>query len=1147
VIPGEGLEKGASEMNIPKRIVLVVIGGLLFGFGSGFFVPAPGPDEACAYRGKGAEMDEFGRIVNDPDEGKINYLFEYAGIDLRGRGNPKAKSVPFPRLPQNALIPYNRTLHYRVPFSSDDISFKEDWKFGIFGSGIGKSRFVTADIDGDGAVEIVCGGSTTTFGLDDFWYVLEYSPGSGEYRMQWISDLYPGGISHIAAFDTDGSGTFDIFIGLSNGDIHVYDGSTLAEVAIISSPAVSVNCIMFADGDNDSINEIILCDDQQMFFYNAISLSLEQQIPYGAGDFEVGNVDSDAPYEIILANGKVLEFNGITTKVEWEYPGGDFGYLVELSDIDSDGMEEIIGASRWYYVTAFDADIQSPKWQIPTSHDVAALSVSDVDGDGREDVLYGDGQWGEIHCFDAVTLTQKWEIDNPDHGVTDIAVFDTDGDGDLEVLWGAGASSTGADHLHVYGVPTLSPEWQSEHIDGPFHAIDVGDVDSDGQKEIVFASFESFSGYGDGTIFIYDAATHALEWQSPDNIFGGHAWTGIHDVKIGDVNDDGEQEILVATDKLYDGAIYVLNGITHEIERSYFYDDGAPIYSIAIADVDNDGQTEIIAGGGREHTGAPGVYVYVINGSTGAVEWHSIHLGDYWSEVYAVEVGDIDDDGVPEIVAINDNIFVIDGISHQQWQSTLGGCYGMDLGDIDGDGIKETIVGTSSGNIIAIDGKTYAEELNVNLSSSAIVGLCSYEINRDGHDEIVFASSGSLNVYDVQGSQLLWQSGALGYSAGDYNSLVVSNFDSDDLTEIFIGTNYTVVEFESTGFVDTDADGLPDDWELWYFGDLSQGPDDDYDTDGLTNLEEYLAGTDPTNSDTDTDGMPDGWEVQYGLNPLDPADAAQDIDGDGLTNLQEYQVGTDPANSDTDSDGMPDGWEVYYGLDPLVDDAHEDPDGDGWTNVEEYFAGTDPTEFTVFDNHRVTVPNGGEAIPSGTTYTIRWVAPLEAVSFKLKYSMDKGGTWKPIDTALTETSYSWQVPVPSNNKKKCYIKVIGYAASGKKLGSDRSDKTFTIKVVKVEWPDGGEILTSGGQHTITWTTNETKNPVEKVVLKYTKNDGRTWEKITAIEGSNPGTHAWTVPGVSKTKSKCKVKVVLKDAKGNTVGSDTSDGYFTIQP
>jgi pimeloyl-ACP methyl ester carboxylesterase len=69
---------------------------------------------------------------------------------------------------------------------------------------------------------------------------------------------------------------------------------------------------------------------------------------------------------------------------------------------------------------------------------------------------------------------------------------------------------------------------------------------------------------------------------------------------------------------------------------------------------------------------------------------------------------------------------------------------------------------------------------------------------------------------------------------------------------------------------DSDTDGLPDDWERQYFGDLVQGPNDDYDHDELTNLQEYQLGTDPTKWDTDGDGVNDGTEVANGTNPLIP-------------------------------------------------------------------------------------------------------------------------------------------------------------------------------------------------------------------------------------------------------------------------------------
>lgn len=117
------------------------------------------------------------------------------------------------------------------------------------------------------------------------------------------------------------------------------------------------------------------------------------------------------------------------------------------------------------------------------------------------------------------------------------------------------------------------------------------------------------------------------------------------------------------------------------------------------------------------------------------------------------------------------------------------------------------------------------------------------------------------------------------------------DFDSDSISNLDEITYYNSDPLDA----DTDNDGMSDGYEATHYFDLNF--DDggyDYDRDGLTNLEEYNAGTEPYNSDTDGDGMKDGFEVTYLLNPLVAADAANDADLDGLSNLWEYKLGLNP-------------------------------------------------------------------------------------------------------------------------------------------------------------------------------------------------------------------------------------------------------------
>jgi hypothetical protein len=193
----------------------------------------------------------------------------------------------------------------------------------------------------------------------------------------------------------------------------------------------------------------------------------------------------------------------------------------------------------------------------------------------------------------------------------------------------------------------------------------------------------------------------------------------------------------------------------------------------------------------------------------------------------------------------------------------------------------------------------------------------------------------------------------------------------------------------------------------------------------------------------------------------------------------------------------------------------------------------------------VISPNGGERIASGSTYHIQWAGSVEAVKFDLLYSLDKGITWQEITSDLiADNSYYWMVPTPELNERECLVKVIGYDASGVKMGEGISNTTFMIEVIRILLPPNNEVLISGVYYPIVWLTNGTLRPVAESKLFYSLDMGDTWNPIATLPG-NPGMYLWEVPFVSS--GTCKVKVRLKDAAGERVARDNSNGTFIIQP
>jgi hypothetical protein len=144
------------------------------------------------------------------------------------------------------------------------------------------------------------------------------------------------------------------------------------------------------------------------------------------------------------------------------------------------------------------------------------------------------------------------------------------------------------------------------------------------------------------------------------------------------------------------------------------------------------------------------------------------------------------------------------------------------------------------------------------------------------------------------------------------------------------------------------------------------------------------------------------------------------------------------------------------------------------------------------------------------------------------------------------TSYKWTIHKQYGNKRYCFIKVVGYDSLNVKVGADTSDAPFTIEVVKLISPNGGENLLSGSRVTINWNTYPTKETVTTTEIYYRTDDSLPWILLKTRSG-NPGSVGWIIPNVDEPENNCKVKVVLRNSLGYTLGADASDSYFTIQP
>lgn len=151
---------------------------------------------------------------------------------------------------------------------------------------------------------------------------------------------------------------------------------------------------------------------------------------------------------------------------------------------------------------------------------------------------------------------------------------------------------------------------------------------------------------------------------------------------------------------------------------------------------------------------------------------------------------------------------------------------------------------------------------------------------------------------------------------------------------------------------DDDNDGVDDVNDAFP---LDPSESSDTDGDGVGDFSDAFPDNAAEWSDQDGDGMGDNFEALYGLDPL-VDDSAQDADADGVSNIDEFRLGINPTDPDSDGDGIPDGdetdndndgmddlWELEF-FGNLDRDGSGDFDEDGYSDLTEFQNGSSPVQ-----------------------------------------------------------------------------------------------------------------------------------------------------------------------------------------------------------
>ncbi len=576
----------------------------------------------------------------------------------------------------------------------------------LFAAGDGATSVATADLDGDGAVDLVV---ANVFSND---VSVLLSNGDGTFRGQ---QRYAVGASPVAVVvrDVNGDGIPDIVTANNccpTGDVSVLlgngDGTFQAERRVTGSTFNSPLAMAVADVNLDGVPDLVIVNS----FTDTVS--------------------------VLLGNG-----NG-TFRADLAFAVGPFPVAIAVADVNGDGKPDLIVANSNENTVSVllgngDGTFQ-PEQRITVGDSPFDVKVADLNGDGRVDIITVNASSNDVSVLlsngnGTFQPEQRFPVGNFPVALT-VADFNRDNHTDIVAV-----TNNGFSILLGNGDGTFQPQVGIAHGGD---AVTAADVDGNGTQDLILLGGSDvlvLLGRGDGT---FELEQHFLTGQNPQAVV------------LADVNGDGRRDAIVANTNL--ASVSVLLGTSDgSFQPEQRFPVGTAPRALVVADLNRDGKRDVVTANATSND----VSVLLGNGDGTFQPQLRFAVG---STPQGVTVADLNGDGIPDVITANTNsgdISILfgngDGTFQAQQRITVGNePRSVVVADLNGDGKLDLVVANFRSNDISIllgngDG-TFQPQVRI-ATGEFPLAIAVADVNRDGKLDLITANgaSGDFSANDV--------------------------------------------------------------------------------------------------------------------------------------------------------------------------------------------------------------------------------------------------------------------------------------------------------------------------------------------------------------------------------------------------------------